>query len=141
MVRYNQAQTIDNLNDQLFTDITAQQAAMVEGGTRQVTVTTIRSLEAGNGSDRVFVSFSGQNNDFRRTITMRKGSVANIGRSSNFNSSNGSITVRLRDSIGGTPPLALNLGSFTLPSGTPPKSGTRTISGSGSRYEVSFTAF
>ena len=141
MVRYNQAQTIDNLGSQLFTDITAQQAAIVEGGTRQVTVTTIRCLEAGNGSDRVFATFNGQNNSFGRTITMRRGSVANLGQSSNFNSSNGSITVRLRDSIGGTPPLALTLGSFTLPSGTPPSSGTRTISGSGSRYEVSFSAF
>lgn len=119
-----------NSNDPLFTDITSEQAAIVEGGLT-VQLLQLRCLEAGGGSDEVFAEF----NDVRslnRPIFMRKGSVANFGASG----SGSSVRVRLRDRSNGN----ASLGSFRVSRITGKTPQTRSISGNGSRYQVTFNA-
>lgn len=133
MARSNQSNSIalSEINDQLFTEITPEQASVVEGGLR-VQLLQLRCLEAGGGSDQVFAEFNGVNNSFGRTQFMRRGFVANFTQSGGSGSS---VRVRLRDKGNRN----VSLGSFTV-SGTVRNSTTRTISGNGSRYEVTFNA-
>jgi hypothetical protein len=121
------------LNDQLFTELSPEQAAIVEGGVQFVSVLTIRALEAGGGSDSVFATFNGNDTSLGRRKFMRKNSVANLGQSSGTLS--GPIRVRLRDASDNN----RSLGSFLVSNST--KNGRATISGNGSKYEVSFSAF
>ncbi|MBW4464566.1 MAG: hypothetical protein KME07_03875 [Pegethrix bostrychoides GSE-TBD4-15B] len=142
MVRYNQAQTIDNLNDQLFTEISSEQAAMVEGGL-QVVLTSIRSIQAGGGSDQVFASFNGRSADvlngpdltFSRPKFMTAGAFANIF-TKGTSGPGVSMVVRLRDKS--APQGKNSLGGFTV---REPGSGKRVFQLNGSRYEVGFLAF
>jgi hypothetical protein len=134
MVRSHQSNPIANLaaiDEQLFTEVSPEQAAIVEGGLR-VQLLQLRCLEAGGGSDQVFATFNGVDTSLGRTKFMRKGSVANFSQSGD---SGAPVRVRLRDKSNGN----ASLGSFVVSgiNGNPQK---RTISGNGSRYEVSFTA-
>ncbi|MBW4515812.1 MAG: hypothetical protein KME11_11355 [Timaviella obliquedivisa GSE-PSE-MK23-08B] len=128
MTHSNQLNAID---EQLFTEVLPEQAAIVEGGLR-VQLLQLRCLEAGGGSDRVFATFNGTDTSFGATKTMRKGSVANF---SQAGGSGAKVTVRLRDKSNNN----ASLGSFVV-SGINGNSQKRTISGNGSRYEVTFTA-
>jgi hypothetical protein len=122
---------LSEINDQLFSDILPEQAAIVEGGLR-VQLLLLRCLQAGGGSDQVFATFNGVDTSFGRTKFMRKGFVANFSQSGN---SGAPVRVRLRDKSNGN----ASLGSF-LVTGINGNSQTRTISGNGSRYEVTFNA-
>lgn len=133
MTRSNQSNSIalSEINEQLFTEVSSEQAAVVEGGLR-VQLLQLRCLEAGGGSDQVFAEFNGVRSGFGRTKFMRKGSVANFAEAGDSNSG---IRVRLRDASNGN----RSLGSFFV-SGIVRNSQTRTIVGNGSRYEVTFNA-
>lgn len=133
MARSNQSNSIalSEINDQLFTEISSEQAAVVEGGLR-VQLLQLRCLEAGGGSDQVFAEFNGVDTSFGRTKFMRKGFVANFTQSGD---SGAPVRVRLRDRSNGN----ASLGSF-LVSSRVKNSQTRTISNNGSRYEVTFNA-
>jgi hypothetical protein len=73
-----------NLNllpESLFTELTADQAQMLEGGKR-ITILLVRCIQATNGSDKLFFTINGEN--VGSTINMQAGSVANVGVSANF---------------------------------------------------------
>ena len=131
MTRFNQSNSIASGINELFTEVSPEQAAIVEGGLR-VQLLQLRCLEAGGGSDQVFATFNNVDTSFGRTKFMRRDSVANFTQSGDSNSS---IRVRLRDKSNNN---AL-LGSFSV-SGTVKNSQKRIISGNGSRYEVTFNA-
>ncbi|AFY93339.1 hypothetical protein [Chamaesiphon minutus] len=120
-----------NLNllpESLFTELTADQAQMLEGGKR-VTILSARCIKAGNGSDKLFFTVNGQNVMFGRTISMQAGSVANVGVGGNFD---GDGEVRLFDTKVSNNTL---MGIINASSnGTQ----TRLVGGSGSLYEVTF---
>lgn len=141
----NQTTAIANLcaiDAQLFMELTPEQAAIVEGGVQNVTIGTLRSITSGadgaGGSDEVFAVINGIRVRFVNPQSMRTGFVANFGAGANF-SNTSSTTVSLFDQDGSNQANADFLGSFTVSNGT--TSGTRTVSGSGSTYELSFTAF
>jgi hypothetical protein len=133
---------MSNQHEQLFTEITPEQAAIVEGGIRNVTIGTIRSIKSGadgaGGSDEVFAVINGTRVRFVNPQSMSTGFVANFGAGANF-SNTSPVTVSLFDQDGSNQANADFLGSFTVSNGT--TSGTRRVSGSGSTYDVSFTAF
>jgi hypothetical protein len=131
---------ISTLDSQLFTELSTEQAAVVEGGLSQVQILTVRCVKAGadsDGTDEVFASFNGTDSNFGRPITMRTGSVANFGQSGG---SGNSIRVALFDKDGSNRNSADFLGGFTVSSAVRNPQ-TRRISGSGSTYEVTFRAF
>ncbi|MBW4464568.1 MAG: hypothetical protein KME07_03885 [Pegethrix bostrychoides GSE-TBD4-15B] len=148
MVRYNQAQTIDNLNDQLFTEISSEQAAVIEGGL-QVLLTSIRSIrsvaDGVGGTDDLFIRY-GRNGDanavngpdltFARPKGMKTGNFANI---STGSSRSGAVDVELFDKDGSSRQL---IGRFSI---SRAGRGTRTVSAAngsfGSIYEITFNAF
>ncbi|AKG22292.1 hypothetical protein [Calothrix sp. 336/3] len=117
-----------NLNllpESLFTELTADQTQMLEGGKR-ITILLVQCIKAGNGSDKLFFTINGQNVQFGRTIDIRTGGVANVGVAENFD---GTARVRLFDKNDGS------LGSFSASSnGTQ----TRRVSGGGSTYDVTY---
>lgn len=119
-----------NSNGQLFTDITPEQAAIVEGGLT-VQLLQLRCVEAGGGSDEVFAEFNGVRS-LNRPVFMRKGSVANFAASG----SGSSVIVRLRDKSNGN----ASLGSFRVSRTTGKNQQVRFLSGNGSRYELTFNA-
>jgi hypothetical protein len=134
------------IDEQLFTDVSPEQAAIVEGGLQQVTLTFLRCVKAGadrDGTDEVFATFNGvraglsngSDLTFSNPKSMRANATANIattGRSSN----GGSIRVALFDKDSTKNDL---LGGFTVSSAT--RNGTRTIKENGSEYQVGFSAF
>jgi hypothetical protein len=120
-----------NLNvlpESLFTELTADQAQMLEGGKR-IDILTVRCIQASNGSDNLSFTINGQNVMFGRTIGMRTGGVANVGVSANFNQA---ANVRLFDTDGSA---ADSMGSFSASSNGQQ---TRRVSGGGSTYEVTY---
>jgi hypothetical protein len=119
-----------NSNKQLFTELTSEQAAIVEGGVT-VQLLQLRCVEAGGGSDEVFAEFNGVRS-LNPPVFMRKGSVANFAASG----SGSSVRVRLRDRSNGN----ASLGSFRVSSITGKNPQRKFISGNGSRYEVTFNA-
>ncbi len=149
MVRCNQAQTIDNLNDQLFTEVSSEQAAVVEGGL-QVLLTSIRSIrsvaDGVDGTDDLFIRY-GRNGDasavngpdltFARPKGMKTGNFANI---STGSSRSGAVDVELFDKDGGS--RRQLIGRFNV---SRAGRGTRTVSAAngsfGSIYEITFNAF
>ncbi|MBI4781735.1 MAG: hypothetical protein HY785_10435 [Oscillatoriophycideae cyanobacterium NC_groundwater_1537_Pr4_S-0.65um_50_18] len=133
MARSNQSNSIalSEINDQFFTEVSPEQAAVVEGGLR-VQLLQLRCLEAGGGSDQVFAEFNGVRSGFGRTQFMRRNFVANF---TEAGGSGSSVRVRLRDASNGN----ASLGSFRV-SSTVKNSRTQVISGNGSRYEVTFNA-
>jgi hypothetical protein len=132
MTRSNQSNSIalSEINDQLFTDITSEQASIVEGGLT-VQLLQLRCVEAGGGSDEVFAEFNGVRS-LNQPVFMRKNSVANFAASG----SGSSVLVRLRDRSNNN----ASLGSFRVRSITGKNPQKRFISGNGSRYEVTFNA-
>ena len=133
MARSNQSNSIalSEINDQLFTEVTPEQAAVVEGGLR-VQLLQLRCLQAGGGSDRVFAEFNGVRSGSGRTQFMQTNSVANFAEAGGSGSS---VRVRLRDQSNRN----ASLGSFIV-SSTTGNSVTRRISGNGSTYDVTFNA-
>jgi hypothetical protein len=140
----NQTTKLANLSaidEQLFTEITPEQAAIVEGGLQRISLGILRSIRSGadsDGSDEVYATFNGQVPLGTRTQSMRTGSVANFTAGSNVSGS--SVTVSLFDQDGIRPNPANDdfLGSFRV---SRPGSGERRVSGSGSEYTVTFSAF
>jgi hypothetical protein len=112
------------LSESLFTELTADQAEMLEGGKR-IDILLVRCIQASNGSDRL--SFNINGNNVGSTIGIQTGGVANVGASANFD---GSARVRLLD--GGS-----RMTSFSASSNT---NGSQTVrvSGGGSIYDVTF---
>lgn len=135
MAHLNQTQTNASsvaIDEQLFTEISPEQAAIVEGGLR-VQLLSLRCSEASGGSDQVFATFDGvRSPGGGQTVFMRKGSFANFAEAGG---SDNSVIVRLRDKSDGN----LLVGSFTV-SSTSRNIQTRTVSRNGSKYEVSFRA-
>ena len=136
------AANLSAIDEQLFTEVTPEQAAIVEGGLQNVTLGTLRSIrsaaDGATGTDEVFAVINGTRVRFQNPQSMQTGSVANFGAGANF-SNTSPVTVSLFDKDGSNQADADFLGSFTISNGT--TSGTRRVSGSGSTYEVSFTAF
>jgi hypothetical protein len=145
MSNTNTIASLSTIDERLFTEVTSEQAATIEGGL-QVQVIQIKCLKAGadsDSSDEVFVSYNGVDAGtlngpdltFGRPLSMRTNSVVNVASSA---SANGSIRVEFFDKDGSNRAAADSLGGFTVSS-----SGNKTqqISGSRSRYEVSFNAF
>jgi hypothetical protein len=129
-----------NLNilpESLFTELTADQAEILEGGKR-IDILLVRCIKAGadrDGSDELFFTINGQNGaPGNPTISMLTGGVANVGVSANFN---GTANVSLFDKDGNSNSGADFLGSFSASSNTN-GSQTRRVSGSGSIYEVTY---
>ena len=114
-----------NLNllpESLFTDLTADQAQMLEGGKR-IDILLVRCIQASNGSDRL--SFTVNGNNVGRTFDMQTGGVANVGVSANFG---GLARVRLFD-------RGISLPSFDASSNGQQ---TQRVSGGGSTYDVTY---
>lgn len=129
-------------NEQLFTELTPQQAAIVEGGLQRITLLQLRSIKSAadsDGTDEVYATFNGQVPLGTRSTSISTGVTTNKF-AQGFNLSGASsVRVRLFDqdgSLGGTNDDPL--GSFSVSS---PGNGTRRVSGSGSEYEVSYSAF
>ncbi|MBI4781736.1 MAG: hypothetical protein HY785_10440 [Oscillatoriophycideae cyanobacterium NC_groundwater_1537_Pr4_S-0.65um_50_18] len=131
------------INDQLFTEVSTEQAAVVEGGL-QVVLTSIRCIRAGGGSDQVFASFNGNAASVLNgpDLTASRPKVMTAGASSNiFTKGIGTnpaigVVVRLRDKS--APQGKTSLGGFTI---RQPGSGKRAFQLNGSSYEVGFLAF
>ncbi len=151
----NQTTAIANLiaiDEQLFTEVTPEQAAIVEGGLR-VQLTQLTCLQAGadgGGSEEVWVSYltdkppavpanavNGPDVTLASPTSMSAGSVKNI--SSLSSSSNSGVTVNFFDKDGSTEIGSDFLGQFFV--GRAGSNQSRTISGSGSTYRVTFNAF
>jgi hypothetical protein len=125
-----------NLNvlpESLFTELTADQAEMLEGGKR-IDILLVRCIKAGadaDGTDELFFTVNDRNvMSFGRTLSMRTGGVANVGVSANFN---GTADVGLfdKDNSGGND----FMGSFNTSSNGQK---TQRVSGGGSIYEVTY---
>jgi hypothetical protein len=122
------------LSESLFTELTADQAEMLEGGKR-IDILTVRCIKAGadgSGADDLFFVINGQNFRLGNPISMQTGGVANAGVSANFN---GTANVSLFDKDGSSASGADFVGGFSASS-----DGQKTlrVSGSGSTYEVNF---
>jgi hypothetical protein len=119
-----------NLNllpESLFTELTADQAQVLEGGKR-ITILLVRCIQATNGSDKLFFTINGEN--VGSTINMQAGSVANVGVSANF--SPGKAVVLLFDKDNSASP---RIGGFhAFDNGTK----TRQVGSNGSKYEVTY---
>lgn len=124
----------DFQHEQLFTELTPEEAAVIDGG-RRVTLNKVKCIKSGAdgwlnsddlfikiGEDRVWGPRSIDDGDIKE--------LNNIGR--DFS---GSITVSLRDQDPGNPDDAL--GSFNVSRVTNGWK-TATVSGSDSKYEVTY---
>ncbi len=116
------------IDESLFTELTADQAEMLEGGKR-IDILTVKCKAAGGGSDSLFFIINGQNFRKGNPINMVPGGVANGGASASFFNS-GTANVTLMDKKSGAA-----VGSFSV---SRDGQGTRTVSGDGSKYEVNF---
>jgi hypothetical protein len=121
------------LSASLFTELTADQAQMLEGGKR-IDILLVRCIKAGadraGTPDELFFTVNGQDIAFGRTISMQTGGVANVGLSANFN---GTANVSLFDKDTGSGNDFM--GGFSASSNGQQ---TRQVSGSGSIYEVTY---
>jgi hypothetical protein len=127
--------TLHTIDESLFTELTADQAEMLEGGKR-VDILLVRCIKAGadgSGADELFFNINGQNLPIGgQTISMLTNGVANVGVSANFN---GAATVSLFDKD--TSSSNDLMGSFSVSTNT---NGSKTVrvSGSGSTYDVTY---
>lgn len=114
------------IDESLFTELTAEQAEMLEGGKR-INILLVRCIQAGGGSDNLSfdINFERQN----RKFFMKTDSVANVGIGVNFDST---ANVRLHDNHSR---VRLPIGGFITSS-----NGTRTqrVSGGSSIYDVTY---
>jgi hypothetical protein len=130
------------LSESLFTELTTDQAQMLEGGKR-IDILQVRCIQAGaDGGDfeELFFTINGQNFRLGNPISMKAGSVANGGVGVSF--FNGTANVSLFDKDGsgtfGNPTAGADfVGGFSASSNTN-GSQTRRVSGSGSIYEVTY---
>ncbi len=122
------------IEESLFTELTADQSQTIEGGKRIdiLSVRCIRACADPDGTDELFLVINGQILMRDRPIAMQNGSVANIGAIVPFD---GTADVRLFDKDGDTKADANLLGSFSVSA-----SGQKTVrvSGSGSMYDVTY---
>jgi hypothetical protein len=114
------------LSESLFTELTADQAQMLEGGKR-IDILTVRCNAAGGGSDSLFFVINNQNFRKGNPINMVRRGVANGGVSATFS---GTAAVTLMDKNSGKA-----VGFFSASSDG---QRTRIVSGDGSEYEVTF---
>lgn len=124
----------DNQNPELFTELTSEQASMIEGGAF-VTVNSIRAITAssdGDPTDEAKIKVG--KNEIWGSYPMRTGDSLRVGRGRNFNSS---TVIRVYDDdtwpnpddfAGGTRIYPSQRGNFT-----------RTVEGEKSRYELNYT--
>jgi hypothetical protein len=114
------------IDESLFTELTANQAEMLEGGKR-INILLVRCIQAGGGSDNLSfdINFERQN----RKFFMKTDSVANVGIGVNFD---GTANVRLHDNHSR---VRLPIGGFITSI-----NGTRTqrVSGGSSIYDVTY---
>jgi hypothetical protein len=118
-----------NLNllpESLFTELTADQAQMLEGGKR-ITILNVSCIQASNGSDKLFFTVNAHAVMFGRKIGIQTGGVANVGVAENFD---GTATVRFYDNS-----VAHPVGGFNVSSNGQQ---TQRISGNGSTYDVTY---
>jgi hypothetical protein len=116
------------IDESLFTELTADQAEMLEGGKR-ITILSVRCIQAHQGSDNL--SFDINFERLGSPIFMQANSVANVGIGANFN---GTANVRLNDNRSR---VRIPLGGF---SDSTVSSGSKTVrvnSGS-STYDVTY---
>jgi hypothetical protein len=123
------------LSESLFTELTADQAQILEGGKR-IDILLVRCIKAGadtDGSDELFFTINGQNFSLGNPISMRTGGVANAGVGVTF--SGNTANVGLFEKDGNSAIGADFIGGFT-----DSVNGTRTrkVSGTGSVYEVTY---
>jgi hypothetical protein len=122
------------IDESLFTELTADQAEMLEGGKR-IDILTVRCIKAGadvGNPDDLFFVINGQNFGLGNPISMQTGGVANGGVGATFN---GTANVSLFDKDGSGTSGADLVGSFSASSNGQQ---TRRVSGSGSTYDVTF---
>ena len=128
---------LNQLSESLFTELTADQAQMLEGGKR-IDILTVRCIKAGadpDGTDELFFTIHGKQFRVGNPIGMRTGSVANVGVSANIDDSiltNGTVNVSLFDKTSSTVLGATFIGGVNVPNGTH----TMRASGRGSIYDV-----
>jgi hypothetical protein len=118
---------LNMLSESLFTELTADQAQMLEGGKR-IDILSVRCIKASGGSDRLSFTIDGQDVMFGRTIDIQTGGVANVGVGANFNVPTPQINVYDRGSF---------IGGFVI-AGNAQK--TREVHLYGSIYEVTYKA-
>jgi hypothetical protein len=119
------------LSESLFTELTADQAQLLEGGKR-IDILLVRCIKAGadrDGSDELFFDINGQRFRFGNPISMLTGGVANGGVSATFN---GTANVTLFDKDSNR---VEQVGNFSESS-----NGQKTVrvSGNGSIYDVTY---
>jgi hypothetical protein len=121
-----------NLNllpESLFTELTADQAQMLEGGKR-ITILQVRCIQATNGSDKLSFTVNGEDLMFGRTIDMRTGGVANVGVAANFFDGKAKVLLFDKDNSSSS-----RIGGFhAFDNGTK----TRLVGSNGSKYEVTY---
>jgi hypothetical protein len=129
-----------NLNllpESLFTELTADQAQMLEGGKR-IDILLVRCIKAGadsDGTDELFFTIHGKQFRVGNPIGMRTGSVANVGVSTTIDGQvnvDGTVNVSLFDKNGSGVLGSTFIGGVNVPSGTH----TLRASGHGSTYDV-----
>jgi hypothetical protein len=113
------------LSESLFTELTADQAQMLEGGKR-IDILLVRCIQASNDSDKLFFTINAHS-VLSKKIGIQTGGVANVGVSENFD---GTASVRFFDNS-----VAHPVGGFSASSNGQQ---TQRISGSGSIYEVTY---
>jgi hypothetical protein len=127
-----------NLNlipESLFTELTADQAQMLEGGKR-IEILFVRCIKAGadsDGSDELFFDINNQKFLRNNPIDLRTNGVANVGVGANFN---GTAHVSLFDKDGTFG--ADFVGGFSTSSNGQQ---TQRVSGGGSIYDVTYRVF
>lgn len=120
-------------NDQLVTELTSEQAAVVEGGAKQVFIRKIQAIRAGAdtvGADDTYITVNGSKMFGPRG--MSTGNTASVNRGVGFS---GSATVSLFDQDGFLNGADDFMGSFSVSSVTRGTQVAR-VSGSGSTYDV-----
>lgn len=137
------------IDEQLFTELAPEQAAILEGGLR-VQLTRLECLQAGdsdgaNITDEVFAQYNGVdanalNGDlsFGRPTNLNTGQAANIF-SLGGSSGTSATRVRLLDKDGPNRALADSIGSFLVTNSGFQQ--TRVIGFGNGRYRVTFNAF
>jgi hypothetical protein len=119
---------LNMLSESLFTELTADQAQMLEGGKR-IDILLVRCIQAGGGSDNLSfdINFERQN----RKIFMQTNSVSNVGISANFD---GTANVRLHDNHSR---VRIPIGGFS-DSTVSNSSKTVRVNGGSSIYDVTY---
>ncbi|AFY93337.1 hypothetical protein [Chamaesiphon minutus] len=123
------------LSESLFTELTTDQAQMLEGGKR-IDILTVRCIKAGadsDGTDELFFTINGQNFRLGNPISIRTGGVANAGAGTTFSGNTANVGLFEKD---GNSAIGANFigGFIDSVNGTR----TRRVSGAGSVYEVTY---